>query len=418
MDSIPVKGGISLQGKVRSQGSNNAALPILAACLVMKEPVVLENCPKITDVYEMIRLLESLGCCARWEGNTVRILPGKKKNDALPPDAAMGMRSSVLLLGALLARDGEVSLPYPGGCVIGKRPVDLHIAAFRKMSVVFEEKPDGLFAHISKKLTGAEVALEFPSVGATENLLLAGVLAEGETVIRGAAREPEVQNLCRFLEKCGAKIRGIGTNLLVIEGQKELVGGSFCLPSDRIVAGTYLLAGFMTGGEFFLERAPVKEMEAVLKTAEQMGADIWPAEEGIYAQFPERPGPLPYLQTAVYPGFPTDLQSVLLAVRCIGKGCTLIRETIFENRFRLADDLESMGAELLRRDEWCMGVFGVGYLTGTKVEAKELRGGAALTVAALGAEGETIITGKHYIDRGYENICRDLKDLGARIVSD
>lgn len=417
MDSILVQGGIALQGKVRIQGSKNAALPILAACTLIQEPIFLENCPKIADVYGMLRILESLGCLVRWEKDGLRVDASGLVCGTLPQEAVTGMRSSIFLLGALLARCGQVTLEHPGGCVIGKRPIDLHLKALRSMGVTVEETPGGLNA-AAQGLRGAEIMLDFPSVGATENLLMAAVAAEGKTRIAGAAREPEVQALCEFLCGCGADIRGIGTDTLTVEGGLPLRGASYRIPADRIVAGTYLFAGFAAGGSVFLEDAPVRHMDAVLDTAEKMGAVLTVTKDGIYVQCPERAEEFPYLQTDVYPGFPTDLQSVFLAVRCSGKGSTVIRENIFEDRFRVVPELQNMGGSILLLGDKEVKVSGVSRLHGANTAAQELRGGAALVVAALGANGMSTVSGRKFIERGYENISRDLRELGARIVSE
>ncbi len=415
MDSIRVQGGIALEGKVRIQGSKNAALPILAACILVQDQVFLKNCPRIADVYGMLRILESLGCRARWEKEGLRIDTSGLSDGCMPREAVTGMRSSIFLLGPMLARCGQVELEHPGGCVIGERPIDMHLKALAEMGAVFEEN-GGTITGRADRLRGADITLSFPSVGVTENVLMAAVFAEGTTRIAGAAREPEVQALCEFLNLCGADIRGIGKPVLTVEGGGSLKGCSYRIPADRIVAGTYLLAGFAAGGSIFLEDAPFRHMEAVLDTAEKMGACLAVTREGIYAQCPERAENIPRLRTDVYPGFPTDLQSVLLAVSCTGKGDSIICESIFENRFRVVEDLQSMGAKIQRLSEREVRVSGAYRLRGKAVSARELRGGAALTAAALGAEGESVISGRRYIDRGYENIARDLRELGARIV--
>lgn len=417
MDSIRVQGGTPLQGKVKIQGSKNAALPILAACLLTNGQTYLENVPKISDAYGMIRMLEELGCLVRWEQGLLKVDSAEARLSTVSAKLAASMRSSIFLLGALLGRFRKAVLDYPGGCVIGKRPIDLHLNALGKMGVQFRDKKGRLEAS-AEELHGAEVELGFPSVGATENLILAAVVAKGRTKIHGAAKEPEVQALCEYLTSCGAFVQGSGTDVIEIEGGKPLSGTRFRIPADRIVAGTYLFAGFTTGGSVFLEEAPVCHMEAVCNLAEHMGATLVADQEGLYVQYPERAGELPFLRTDIYPGFPTDLQSVVLAVRCTGSGTTLIRETIFEDRFQIVDDLRNMGAQIRIVDGQSVLVDGVERLRGTRARARELRGGAALVAAAAGASGETILSGKQFIDRGYENICKDLRELGARIVSE
>ena len=417
MDSIRVQGGTPLQGKVKIQGSKNAALPILAACLLTNGQSYLENVPKISDVYGMIHMLEELGCAVRWEQGLLRVDSSEARLGAVSAELAASMRSSIFLLGALLGRFHTAVLDYPGGCVIGKRPIDLHLKALGKMGVRFQDDK-GRSEASAMELHGADVTLEFPSVGATENLILAAVVAKGRTKITGAAREPEVQALCEFLISCGANVQGIGGNVIIIEGGRPLSGSRFRIPADRIVAGTYLFAGFATGGNVFLEETPISHMEAVCQVAEKMGALLTANQEGLYVQYPERAGELSFLRTDVYPGFPTDLQSSVLAVRCTGIGSTVIRETIFENRFRIVEGLRDMGADVRTLDGQNVLVHGIERLRGTRLAAQELRGGAALVAAAAGASGETILSGKRFIDRGYENICRDLRELGARIVSE
>ncbi|RKJ18854.1 UDP-N-acetylglucosamine 1-carboxyvinyltransferase [bacterium D16-50] len=415
MDSIRIQGGIALQGKVRIQGSKNASLPILAATLLVGERSFIRNCPRIADVHSMVSLLKSLGCSVCWQETGIAIDSSKVRRGEMPEDAVTGMRSSLCLLGALIGRCSEVVMEHPGGCVIGERPIDLHLYALGQMGVEFAEESGRLRAEASR-LHGAYIRLPFPSVGATENVILAGVMAEGDTVLEGAALEPEILTLCRFLENCGACIEGVGTGRLVIRGGRRLYGTDFTVPADRIVAGTYLFGCMGAGGCVLLEQAPIEEMYAVMDLAVQMGGKVYTSPEGICVQAPVRPDPV-RVSTKPYPGFPTDLQSVVLAVETVGRGCSYIEEGIFENRFRILGDLCKMGAQLRQRDSRNVTVRGVASLHGACVEAKELRGGAALVVAGLMAQGETFVRGCAYIYRGYENICRDFRELGARVTS-
>lgn len=416
MNSIHIQGGVALQGKVRIQGSKNASLPVLAATLLTKETSFLRNCPRIADVHKMVSLLQCLGCYVRWEDGGIRINARNVCRGEMPAEAITGMRSSLCLLGALLGRCGEIVMEYPGGCVIGKRPIDLHVSALKQMGVTFQEENGRLMAS-TDGLHGADITLPIASVGATENIILAAVMAEGNTIIRGAAREPEVVALCRYLECCGAAIEGIASSTLFIRGGRTLYGADYTVPADRIVAGTYLFGCVGAGGNVLLEMAPWKDMEAVLRVAEQMGAQCIVGSEGLFVQAPECPEAIPFLQTASYPGFPTDLQSMVLTVETVSRGSGVIEETIFENRFRVVEPLQRMGALIEMPQSGQVRVTGVEKLHGTTVEAKELRGGAALILAGLIAEGETTVTGCSYIYRGYENICRDLRELGARIIS-
>lgn len=415
MESIRIQGGIALQGKVRIQGSKNASLPVLAAALLVGEGVFIRNCPRIADVHAMVSLLKSLGCAVRWQETGIAVDSSKVGKGEMPKEAVTGMRSSLCLLGALVGRCGEVIMEYPGGCVIGERPIDLHLSALAKMGVEFTQEA-GRIRAVAGSLHGACIHLPFPSVGATENIILAGVAAEGETILTGAAREPEILTLSRFLCRCGACIQGAGSSRVVIHGGRRLYGADFCVPADRIVAGTYLLGCIGAGGNVFLEQAPAEEMRAVLLTAEQMGGRVCVSGDGIYVQAPERPFPV-NLITAPYPGFPTDLQSVVLAAETRGCGCTHIEEAIFENRFRIVEDLRKMGACIEQTDACHVTVHGVKTLRGARIRAGELRGGAALVTAGVMAEGESFVESCSYIYRGYENICRDFRELGARVTS-
>lgn len=415
MDSIHIHGGVCLQGKVRIQGSKNAALPVLAATILTKGINLIHNCPKIADVYLMLELLRSLGCVVSWEEDGVRVDARNAAPNKMPVSAIKGMRSSLCLLGALLGEAGEVAMEYPGGCVIGERPIDLHLAAFRSLGAEFREENGIIYGNAGKGLMGAHIDMPRSSVGATENTVLAAVSAEGVTVLTGAAREPEVETLCKYLCRCGAQIEGIGTDRLVIVGGRRLSGTEFGVPADRIVAGTYLLACLGTGGAVLLEDAPVSHMEAVVGFACRMGAECQEAQEGLYVQAPGRLLSCDRLTTEIYPGFPTDLQSVALVVMTAAEGKCLIEETIFENRFRILEPLRRMGGKVRLIDAGKAEVEGPVFLNGTETEAWELRGGAALVTAGLMADGETIVKGCDYIDRGYENICRDLRELGARI---
>lgn len=416
MDTIHIWGGVALQGEVCIQGSKNATLPILAATLLTGECSYIRNCPRISDVYAMISLLQSLGCIVNWQENGILVDSSQVRRGEMRSEAVRGMRSSLCLLGAMLGRCSEVVMEYPGGCVIGTRPIDLHIDALKQMGVEFKEEA-GLLRASADRLHGAGICLSRSSVGATENIILAGVMAEGDTELKGAAKEPEIVALCRYLERCGACIEGIGTDCLCIKGGRTLYGTDFEVPADRIVAGTYLLTCIGTGGNVFLGKAPWREMEAVTDLAERMGGKLCISDNGIYVQGPDRPRAIEYVATAPYPGFPTDLQSVALAVETVGDGKTVIEEKIFENRFRVVEELRRMGANIQQLDASRVLVEGVPALHGAAVEARELRGGAALVAAGLMARDKSSVSGCLYIYRGYENICRDFRELGARIIS-
>lgn len=413
MDAVRIYGGNCLSGQTKIQGSKNASLPILAATLLIDGTCEIENCPDISDVYHMLRLLESLGCRVCRRADVIRINTCGVAECDMPADSVGVMRSSIMLLGALLARMGEVAMEYPGGCVIGKRPIDQHLRALRRMGVEIMEGPEEFCARAGR-LHGAVHKLPFVSVGVTENLILAAVLAEGETVIHPAAREPEIQALCEFLVSAGGRISGVGTDRLVIEGVKKLHPVRFRVPADRIVAGTYLAACMCAGGRVFLEDAPCSQMESVLVCAQKMGVRLSALPEGLLVEGRACRRLNENLVTAVYPGFPTDLQSLFMAAMAIsGQGGRIV-ETVFENRYRIVPELLKMGADI-RVEGNCACIFGGRRLCNTIVEAKELRGGAALVVAALAAEGTGIVTNRHYIDRGYEDITRNLRELGADV---
>lgn len=418
MEAIYIHGGINLQGQVRIQGSKNAVLPVLAATILAEGTSEIGNCPRLTDVDHMQTLLKSLGCMVSRDKEVLKVDPAGcdmlHAMSGMPQDSVKGMRSSITLLGALLGRMGEVRLEYPGGCVIGMRPIDLHIEALKQLQVEFEETSYGLHAYTTG-LKGAEILLPMPSVGATENLLLAAVCAEGITVIRGAAREPEIITLCEFLTACGADITGIGSSTLIICGKRPLRGTFFTIPGDRIVAGTYLCACMAAGGEVLLKEAPMEQMQAVISCAEEMGAICQKTKEGLYVQVEGRLHAPKKLTTEPYPGFPTDMQSPFLSVLSLCEGTCIVEETIFENRFHIVSSLQAMGAKIRQTDSRHVEVEGTDMLKGFPVSAKELRGGAALVVAGIAAKGETVVDGCKYIERGYENICRDLRELGVRI---
>ena len=351
-----------------------------------------------------------------WREDGLSVDSSQVGREAMGGEAVKGMRSSLCLLGALLGRCGEAVLEHPGGCVIGERPINLHLWALEQMGVTFSEE-EGMIQARTAGLHGTRIVLPMPSVGATENIILAGVMAEDDTSIEGAAKEPEIAALCRYLQSCGAEIDGIGTDRLVIHGGNKLYGTEFAVPSDRIVAGTYLMACIGTGGCVLLEGAPADEMAAVLEAASRMGASCWTTEEGICIQSSGCPKAVERLTTLPYPGFPTDLQSAALTVLTAAEGRSIVEESIFENRFRVAQELNRMGACVEQLDAHTVVVQGAKQLRGAEVEARELRGGAALVIAGLMARGETRVTGCPYIYRGYENICRDFRELGARVTS-
>lgn len=413
MDIIHVKGSGPLQGEIKIQGSKNAVLPILASTILIKGVCRLKNCPRILDVECMIKLLLCMGCKAYWEKSDLVVDTSALKENRLPKELVTGMRSSIILLGPLLARCGEVMLDYPGGCVIGERPVDMHLDILEQLGACFTTDGEHI-AGTAKKLQGTLISLPFPSVGTTENGILAAVMARGTTVLMNCAREPEIQHLCHFLNQAGAKIEGIGTKQLVIEGVSELFPVVYEVPADRIVAGTYLFSAAASCGKITLVNAPIEEMETVLLTLRQMGAFIKIEDRYLEICQQQQPKALPYIKTEVYPGFPTDLQSVLMTALALSRGESVLEETIFSNRFRIAGELNRMGADITIKNSRAY-IKGQKSLYAASLLAEDLRGGAALVLAGICAKGDSLISNYHYIERGYENICRDYRLLGASI---
>lgn len=409
-NELYIKGPQRMQGELLIQGSKNAALPILAATVLATGIFILHHCPKISDVDHMLEMLEGAGCRVHWEGHMLIVDTRSLQNYRLSGDGAGKMRSTITLLGSILGRMRRVEIPYPGGCTIGKRPIDLHLKGLEQLGAIFEHQEYTLGGH-AEQLRGAEVYLDFPSVGATENILLAAVLAEGRTALHGAALEPEITALCDFLRKMGAHIKGDGTSVIMVEGVKKLHAAEYIIPSDRIVAGTYLFGAVMTGGEVRLLHVPTGHLGNLPALLERMGAVVEQEEDSIYVRM-ERPcRSIPYVVTAPFPGFPTDLQSALMAALATASGASFIEEKIFEARFQIVPELQKMGAVIASEDSFAL-IEGDAVLHGARVEAKELRGGAALIMAALAAVGETCISGMEYVRRGYEDIIGDLKKLG------
>lgn len=412
LDSIRVTGGRPLDGTVSIQGSKNAALPMMAASLLHRGVSVLKGCPRIADVLCMEGILGEMGAVTWWEGHDLYLDCTKADKTEISEVYTGKMRSSVILLGAMLGRNKKGCLGYPGGCVIGKRPIDLHLLALRSLGARIEEGPFFLCASC-RELKGSTISFPGKSVGATEQGILAAVLAKGETCLKNCAREPEIQWLCRYLRGMGAKISGEGGECIYITGVEELNGGNMQVPPDRIVAGTYLCACAATRGRITIENPPEGELDAFLEVYRKIGGQYKAKSGKLIADGSGVRFSLPYLETGVYPGFPTDLQSPMMAVLATIPGESHIREMIFEDRFKAAEQMNRMGAGIVTagRDAF---IHGGHPLLGCQVYAQELRGGAALILAALAAKGETEIHGYSYIRRGYERIGDDLRTLGAK----
>lgn len=415
MKNLVINGGIPLDGRVELQGSKNSSLPILAACVAVDGVSVIHNCPRITDVDVAIEILKALGCRVAREGNTVTVDSTRISSVCVPETLMREMRSSIIFLGALLARFGKGKATLPGGCEIGLRPIDIHLSAFRSMGVVIDESsgniectsPDGIF--------GRRISLSFPSVGATENIILASLGAKGETVITNAAREPEIKDLADFLNKCGARISGAGQSTVHIVGGERLTGCEHRIIPDRIIASTFMASAAVTGGRAVISGVEREHLSPVIPVFEAVGCEVSFSSDEMRITAPKRVKRIKHLRTMPYPGFPTDSQAVITALAATARGTSVISERVFENRFRHVPEMIKMGADI-RVEDGCIAVIeGVKTLHGAKVTASDLRGGSALAVAALGARGETIIDGIHHVLRGCENLCECLSGLGANI---
>lgn len=413
MELIEIEGGKPLNGEVLVQGSKNAVLPILAACLLASGIAVIRKCPHISDVRHMIEIIRQLGCGVWWEKNDLFIDTTLCNTWKIQCEEAKTMRSSVTFLGSLLGRFQKVEVPYPGGCVIGKRPVDYHIQGLQKLNVVFEESDKTLIAR-TEGLKGDTITLPYPSVGATQNLMLAAVLAEGTTRIYGCASEPEVMELSNYLVNMGANIRWIADNAVLIEGVKKLHSIEYTVMPDRIVAGTYLAAAVATRGKIMLRNTPWKHLEVLLKLLIRLGVRYRIIENDLLLDASGASKGIDYVKTMPYPGFPTDLQPQLAAVLAVSDSGGVIEETVFESRFAVMEQLNCMGADIEIQDKKIL-VHPVSKLYGAQVKAVDLRGGAALVVAGLAAEGRTVISGIQFLERGYEDIVRDCSMLGAQM---
>ena len=411
MSQLLVRGGSRLRGEVAVQGAKNSVLPILAATLLTGGQVELQNCPRLRDVDASICILRALGCEARWEGSSLLVNTAGLNGCAISDILMREMRSSAIFLGAILARCGRAELSYPGGCELGPRPIDLHLVGLRDLGAEIDDTGGTLHCKAAR-LEGKELVLSLPSVGATENLMLAACGAAGTTTIANAAREPEIVDLQDFLNTCGARVSGAGTSTVTVEGGRKLHGGTFSVMPDRIVAATYLCAAASAGGEVFLRGAKEQHLSTVTAVLREAGCRITAEAGGIACACPGRLKAVRPVRTAPYPGFPTDAQAILMASLLRSRGATVFEENIFENRYRHVDELTRMGA-VIRVSGRVAVVTGVETLYGAAVRCTDLRGGAALCVAALAAEGETQVSETGHIDRGYEDIARDLRALGA-----
>ena len=415
MDSLLIHGGQRLEGDLDVSGAKNSALPILAATLLTSEKITIRNLPHLHDITTMMELLGCLGVSLTFdEKMNIEVDAGSVNKQCAPYELVKTMRASILVLGPLLARFGEAEVSFPGGCAIGSRPVDLHLQALESIGTKIAIENGYIKANSEGRLQGADINFETVTVGGTENLVMAATLAEGKTVLRNAAREPEVVDLCNFLIAMGAKIEGIGSSTLHIEGVEALHGCDYTIMPDRIEAGTYLVAVAATGGRLRLNSAVPHHLDIVLDKLRQAGADISTGDDWIELDMQGKRPKAVGITTAPYPGFPTDMQAQFIALNAIADGVGRVTETVFENRLIQAHEMNRMGADIQIEGNTAI-ITGRECLKGAPVMASDLRASASLVIAGLVAEGSTLIDRIYHIDRGYECIEEKLQSLGASI---
>ena len=409
-----IKGGTPLNGELKIQGAKNSVLPIIAASVMCGGETVIENCPKISDTYASSRILTHLGLQCIIEKNVMTVRNNGNKTVESPDDLMREMRSSIIYMGALLGACGECRMSFPGGCELGPRPIDMHIAAMKKLGAKVVDEYGIIKCTAERGLHGARINLNYPSVGTTENIMLAAVTAKGQTVISNAAREPEIIDLADFLNRCGGRIKGAGNSTIVIDGVQKLRGCTYSVIADRIAAATYISAAASTGGEISLTGIDSSICDSFLPVFEQMGCKIYVYSDRLYINASGKLKGVNKIITMPHPGFPTDAQAVIMAALCKAYGSSIFEENIFESRYRHVDALVKMGADIKVIGKAAV-VNGVEKLYGAKVSATDLRGGAAMAVAGLGAEGVTEVAEIHHIDRGYEDMEKAFSSLGGKI---
>lgn len=416
MEKLIIHGGHELHGRVKISGAKNAVLPIIAATLLAQDkPCVLDEVPYLNDVCTIAEVLRQLGAKVDFnrQQHTLFVDSTVLKTVDAPYDLVRKMRASFVIMGPLLARYGKAKISMPGGCAIGTRPIDLHLKGFEALGAEIEIGHGFISATAPNGLKGTSIYLDFPSVGATENIIMAACMAEGQTILENAAQEPEIIDLANFLNIMGAKIRGAGTNVIKITGVPKLIGHNYTIIPDRIEAGTYMVAVAMTGGDIYIENAISEHLKPVIAKLNEAGVKIEEDIDGIRVSCNKRPKAID-IKTLPYPGFPTDMQAQFMAMLTIADGTGLVTETVFENRFMHVDELKRMGA-CIKVDRRTSIVEGVPSLNGCQVKATDLRAGAAMVLAGLVANGETEVSYIHHIDRGYDNLVEKLCGLGADI---
>ncbi|NLS45693.1 MAG: UDP-N-acetylglucosamine 1-carboxyvinyltransferase [Firmicutes bacterium] len=414
METLLIQGGARLTGRVVVSGAKNAALPVIASTLLTGESVELSGVPELDDIFTMCELLENAGVNVDQGPGCLSLNAGKANAVEASYDLVRRMRASFLIAGPMLARFGFTRMPMPGGCAIGSRPIDLHLKAFTAMGAELSVESGYIEAVAPGGLQGAHIYFDYPSVGATENAMMAATLAKGNTVLENAAREPEIVDLANLLTKMGAKVVGAGTGVIRIQGVERLCGADHTVIPDRIEAGTYMTASAITNGDVIVENIVPEHLTAVIAKLRELGAGVEVGESEIRVYSETRPKAVD-IKTMPYPGFPTDLQAQFMALLCLADDMSIITETVFENRFMHVDELTRMGAKI-KIDGRAAIVEGIDNLSGAPVNATDLRAGAALIIAGLAASGETEVVNTKHIDRGYDHIENKLRSLGAEII--
>ncbi len=414
MDKLIINGSKRLTGEIEVHGSKNSVLPILAACVLSQGENIIHNCPMLSDVDAALKILVELGCKVKREEHTVCVDSSGVNGFEISDSLMREMRSSVIFLGAILGRTGKAVLSTPGGCEIGLRPIDMHISAMEQLGAEVFEEHGRLHFECKNGLRAARVILPFPSVGATENIMIASCVAKGTTVITNAAREPEISDLADFLNGCGAKIHGAGDSTIIIDGVEKLTATTHTVIPDRIAASTYLIAGAITHGRVCIKEIIPAHLGALIPVLKQSGCDVSVSNRWICISSPPRLSRVKTVRTMPYPGFPTDVQAPLTAMLSVADGTSVVVENIFECRYKHVSELIRLGAKINVEGRTAV-IEGVPYLTGASVVSPDLRGGFALVIAGLAAKGETVISGVEHIDRGYENPEKLLSLLGADI---
>jgi len=411
-----VKKSEPLKGEIEISGSKNAVLPIMAAALLSEETCIIQDTPALKDVEIMCRLIESLGAEVKYDisRNLAEIRAENIKCHEASFDLVTKMRASILVMGPLLARDGAAKIPLPGGCAIGDRPVELHFKGLRALGAKIEVSPEGIVDASADELVGADIYLDFPSVGATENIIMAATLAKGTTVLENAAQEPEIVDMANFLNKMGARIKGAGTDTVKIEGVGYLHGAKHTVIPDRIEAGTFMVAAAITRGAILLKNVVPDHVKPVIAKLRECGATVTLADDGMIVDAEGAELVSTDIKTLPYPGFPTDMQSQFMALLTTARGSSIVIETVFENRYMHVKELNRMGASIKIKDR-CAIIDGGKTLHGAPVQATDLRAGAAVVLAGLVAEGETTVSEIYHIERGYERFVEKISSLGGRI---